>query len=285
METLEDEDKNEDNKTIENDLIFHDVFGSFGDDKGDFNSNVLPESSFDIAWGETHIGSGVIIRRWLTLEGETKEARYLQLYDILERLRNQGKTGFHFSIANKTGTDRHEMAIDRLIWLLKYHKTDLILPPYDRQVGPYLDQLITNPEERQRFNDLDNIKKYQYQPDLYTFRQKIKEDKQLIHYDRRIIEFDGGYHKKYRQMVKDEWRDHDTRLIFPDITIIRFDVDEVVPETILSSGDHCSTDLDLLRKFCTGRNFFSRPDKIDDIGKPIREHLRLNTEDAERRDH
>jgi hypothetical protein len=202
------------------------------------------------------------------------------LSKFLERMRLSGKNGIQLNLS-KTDTERHEIAIHRLVWLFKYHQTDLIIPAYNWSLNTPLEKLCKNPGDRERFLAFDNFKKWQYQVDLYVYRQKIV-DKQLIHFDRKVVEFDGGYHKKYRQMMKDEWRDHDTKLILPDVTVLRYDVDELVPETMRPQDDHASTDLDILRKFITGRNFFSYGDKIDVVGKRIAENLRLNSEDAER---
>lgn len=290
MSRLEEEDTEqiEENNKGSSFLLLNNDIGNllehFGVGQGDNDSDILHDSFDSASWGEAHIGCGQIVRRWLSVPEIEGERRFDYLSKFLERLNNQGKTGFHFSIANRTGTDRHEMAIDRLTWLLKHHKTDLDIPVVGCIVDRPLEEVIQGEEERKRFDELDNPKKWQYRPDIYTFQSRIVEG-ELIIFDRRLIEFDGGYHKKYKRMMKDEWKDHDTRLIFPDIKIIRFDVDEVIPETTISGGDHCSTDLDLLRKFLTNRNYFSRPDKIDTIGKSIPEqrNLILDSEDAERR--
>lgn len=290
MSRLEEEDteQDEEQEGLSHFLLDNDIgnlLEHLGVGQRSSDSDVLSESFDSDSWGETHIGSGVIVRRWLSIP-EIEGERFYYLSKFLERLKDEGKTGFHFSIANRTGTDRHEMAIDRLTWLLKHHATGLDIPAYGCMVDRPLEEVIQGEEERKRFNELDNMKKWQYRPDIYTFQSRI-EDGKLIIFDRRLIEFDGGYHGKYKQKMKDEWKDHDTRLIFPDIKIIRFDVDEVVPETTVSGGDHCSTDLDLLRKFLTNRNYFSRPGMIDTVGKSIPEqlNLRFDSENAERRNH
>ena len=71
-------------------------------------------------------------------------------------------------------------------------------------------------------------------------------------------------------MMKDEWRDIDSLQIFPAARIVRFNVDELVPENLNPNNDYCSIDFDVVRKILTGRNYFSKStNDLDMIGRPV----------------
>jgi hypothetical protein len=226
------------------------------------------EKEEEIDWSKNKFGHGwePIKYNRLKCDDMSKAQKWL------EALKERHKTGIRINLT-KAGIERHEIGIDRVLYLLKYY------PMLSNQglyymYNVHLDKCTHTIEEYERYVTLDNPKKYQYRLDLYIYRwrnatKKDKTMKGLIHYDRHIVEIDGGYHDKWRQMMKDEWRDIDTQVIFPDAKIIRFPVDELVPENMDLNRDTISTDYDVARKILNCRDYFSTPFKSDIKGKPF----------------
>jgi hypothetical protein len=194
----------------------------------------------------------------------------------LELMKSRDKTGLRINLS-KNGIERHDIGVDRLTYLLNYYPL-LKKFEYGYSTDIHLDKILHLNEEYNRFQNLDNIKKWMYRMDVYVFKWRYPTEEEraanvsrtgIIHYDRKILEIDGGYHDKWRQMAKDKWRDIDTLEIIPGVKIIRFKVDELVPESMNPNNDFASTDYDVARKVLYGRNYFSTPNNIDELGKPM----------------
>jgi very-short-patch-repair endonuclease len=183
----------------------------------------------------------------------------------LQELAKRHKTGIRLSMS-KTGTERHQIAIDRIVFLINYYKL-LSHHKFSWAIDIPLDRVLYSKSEKLRFKKLDNIKKYMYRFDIYIHHFRNLKDDGFVHTDRRIVEIDGGYHKKWRQMAKDGWRDKDTLSIMPDAKIIRFDVGELVPESMDLNKDFTSPDYDVARKILTAKDFYSTATKTDLIGR------------------